>query len=343
MASQVAIKQLGTNGGGFFGANSAYPFENPNPLSNFLEMLAILLIPAALCYTFGMMVNDKPQGWAILGIMFMVALPCSILEIVCEQQENPALTQLYNQHLLTGHGNMEGKELRFGVAHSALWTSVSTAASNGSTNSSLGAYMPLGSLIPLVLMQLGEVIFGGVGSGLYGMVIFIIIALFVAGLMVGRTPEYLGKKIDPFEMKMAAIAVLIMPLIVLLLTATSLMTQMSEVRGPHGLTQILYAFTSITNNNGSTLDGLDANTFFYNTLGGMAMLTGRYVMIISVLAIAGSFVQKRGVPKNLGTLDTYSPLFSGFLIAVIFILGSLSFFPVLALGPILEHLILWEK
>jgi K+-transporting ATPase ATPase A chain len=340
-ASQVAIKQLGTNGGGFFAANSAHPFENPTPLSNFLEMLAILLIPAALCYTYGLMINDKKQGWAILGVMLMIAIPCALLTIFFEQQQNPVVTQAFTHDLLPGGGNMEGKEVRLGIVNSGLWSSVTTASSNGSTNSNLNAYLPLGNMIPLILMHLGEVILGGVGSGLYTMLMFVIIAIFIAGLMVGRTPEYLGKKIEPFEMKMATFAVLVMPLIVLFFTAITVMTQEGQAPGPHGLSQVLYAFSSMTNNNGSAM--VNFNTPFYNTLGGIAMLIGRYGLIIPVLAIAGSLAQKKKMAQSLGTLETHSLLFSGLLISVVLLLGALSFFPVLSLGPIIEHLNLWVK
>lgn len=343
VASQVAIKQLGSNGGGFLGANSAHPFENPSPLSNFLEMLAILLIPAALCYTFGLMVNDKKQGWALLGVMLMVAVVACLGTILFEAQGNPALTQTYANELISLGGNMEGKETRFGVVNSGLWASLTTATSNGSTNSVHNAYTPLGGLIPLALMHLGEVIFGGVGCGLYGMLIFVILAIFMAGLMVGRTPEYLGKKIGPFEMKMATVAVLVMPLIVLLFTAIAVLTQKGEQAGAHGLSQILYAFTSMVNNNGSAFNGWEVNTLFYNTLGGIAMLMGRFGVMIPVLAIAGSLSKKKATTQSVGTLETHSSLFSILLIMVILILGALSFFPILALGPIVEHLILWGK
>lgn len=351
VASQIAIKQLGTNGGGFFNTNSAHPFENPNPLTNFLEMLTILLIPAALCYTFGVMIQDKRQGWALLITMFLIFTPLAILASMAEQNGNPVITHLGVD--LTAHhnfypgGNMEGKETRFGIVSSALWATATTAASNGSVNSMHDSYTPLGGLIPLWLMHLGEVIFGGVGSGLYGMLMLVIITVFFAGLMVGRTPEYLGKKIEPFEMKMAAVAVLVMPLIVLVFTALSVVTKAGADSianpGVHGFTEILYAFTSMGNNNGSAFAGLNVNTPFYNVLGGVAMLISRYWIAIPTLAIAGSLVRKKIIPSSSGTLATHTPLFIILLISVIMVLGALSFFPALALGPIVEHLMLWGQ
>lgn len=343
VASQIAIKQLGTNGGGFFNTNSAHPFENPTPLSNLLEMLAILLIPAALCYTFGTMVNDKRQGWAILAAMFILFIPFMSTAIYAEQQGNTALTNIGIQQ----SGNMEGKETRFGIVNSALWTAATTATSNGSVNSMHDSFTPLGGLIPLWLMHLGEVVFGGVGSGLYGMLMLVIITVFVAGLMVGRTPEYLGKKIEPYEMKMASVAVLIMPLIVLLFTALAVVLPVgtSSIANPgaHGFTEILYAFTSMANNNGSAFAGLNANTPFYNILGGIAMLIGRYWIAIPTLAIAGSLAKKKIIPSSVGTLETHTPLFIILLIGIILVFGALSFFPALALGPIVEHLMLWGQ
>lgn len=340
-ASQIAIKQLGTNGGGFFNANSAHPFENPTAVTNFLEMLAIMLIPASLCYTYGMMVNDKRQGWAILAAMYIIFIPCLLGTVIAEQQGNPAFTA---KGLM---GNMEGKETRFGIVNSAIWTVATTATGNGSVNSMLDSYMPLAGLVPLWLMHLGEVVFGGVGSGLYGMLMLVIITVFVAGLMVGRTPEYLGKKIEPFEMKMAAIAVLIMPLMVLLTTAiasvTPLGTHALANPGAHGFTEILYAFTSMGNNNGSAFAGLNANTPFYNIIGGLVMLISRYWVAIPVLAIAGSLSQKKLIPSSSGTLVTHSPLFVILLVSVTVILGALSFLPALALGPIVEHVLLWGQ
>jgi len=351
VATQVAIAQLGTNGGGFFNSNAAHPFANPTPLSNFFELLAILLIPAALCYTFGIMVNDKRQGWAILIAMSLIFVPCLSATIYAEQQGNPAFIQMgINQIAETAHypsGNMEGKETRFGIVNSALWTTATTAASNGSVNSMLDSYTPIGGLIPLWLIQLGEVIFGGVGSGLYGMLMLVIITVFIAGLMVGRTPEYLGKKIEPYEMKMASIAVLIMPLIVLLSTAVASIlpigTSAVSQPGPHGFTEILYAFTSMSNSNGSAFSGLNADTPFYNLLGALVMLIGRYWIAIPVLAIAGSLVQKKKIPSSSGTLTTHTPLFVILLVSVTLILGALSFLPTLSLGPIVEQLILWGQ
>lgn len=351
VASQIAIKQLGTNGGGFFNANSAHPFENPTPLTNFLEMLALILIPASFCYTFGVMVKDKRQGWAILLTMFIIFMPLIGVTVVMEQRGNPALTSLgvdqTPQRNAYPGGNMEGKESRFGIVNSALWATATTATANGSVNAMHDSFTPLAGLIPLWLMHLGEVIFGGVGSGLYGMLLLVIITVFVGGLMVGRTPEYLGKKIEIFEMKMAAIAVLVMPMIVLLFTAIAVVTPMGTAAignaGIHGFSEILYAFTSMVNNNGSAFAGLNANTPFYNVLGGIAMLIGRYWVVIPVLAIAGSLVQKKIIPASGGTLPTYSPLFIGLLVGVILLLGALTFFPALALGPIAEQLMLWQR
>jgi K+-transporting ATPase ATPase A chain len=343
VASQIAIKQLGTNGGGFFNVNSAHPFENPTPLTNFLEMLAILLIPASLCYSFGLLVKDKRQGWALLIAMGVVFIPFSIFAVMAEQTGNPAVIAMGVEPT----GNMEGKETRFGIVSSALWTVATTAASNGSVNSMLDSYTPLGGLVPLWMMQLGEVIFGGVGSGLYAMLMLVIITVFVAGLMVGRTPEYLGKKIEPYEMKMASIAVLIMPLIVLLSTAIASVTKagLSSIANPgmHGFSEMLYAFTSMGNNNGSAFAGLNANTPFYNLSGGLIMLISRYWIAIPVLAIAGSLARKKIIPKSSGTLATHSPLFIILLISVMMLIGALSFLPALALGPIVEQLILWGQ
>jgi K+-transporting ATPase ATPase A chain len=342
-ASQIAIKQLGTNGGGFFNVNSAHPFENATPLSNVLEMLSILLIAAALCYTFGRMVGDTRQGWAILAAMTVVFVVLLAVCVGSEQAGNPTLlnTDQTASELHSG-GNMEGKETRFGIANSALWATATTAASNGSVNSMHDSYTPLGGLVPMWLMQLGEVIYGGVGSGLYGMLVFAIVAVFVAGLMIGRTPEYLGKKIEAFEMKMAAIAVLIPPICVLGGTALAVMLDAgrSSVANPgtHGFSEILYAFSSAGNNNGSAFAGLSANTPFYNTALGFAMLFARYWLAIPVLAIAGSLAAKKKVPAGLGTLPTHTPLFVALLIGTVIIVGALTFIPSLALGPIAEHL-----
>ncbi len=346
-ASQIAIKQLGTNGGGFFGVNSAHPFENPTPLSNLVEMLAILLIPAALCYTFGVMVGDRRQGWAVLAAMTLIFVAFMALSVAAEQQAPPlesgAPLATAATPLQAG-GNMEGKETRFGIANSALWATATTAASNGSVNSMHDAYTPLGGMVPMVLMQLGEVVYGGVGSGLYGMLTFAIIAVFVAGLMVGRTPEYLGKKIETFEMKMAALIILIPCVTVLLATALAVSTDAGRATvanpGPHGFSEILYAASSAGNNNGSAFAGLGANTPFYNMLLGLAMLSARYWLIVPTLALAGALVRKQRVPTGAGTLPTHTPLFVGLLIGVVLIVGALTFIPALALGPIVEQLML---
>lgn len=351
VASQIAIKQLGTNGGGFFNVNSAHPFENPTPLTNFLEMLAILLIPAALCYTFGIIVKDKRQGWAILTAMYLLFIPFIAVAVFSEQVGNPAITAMGVNPTASANdypgGNMEGKETRFGIVSSALWAVATTAASNGSVNSMHDSYTPLGGLAPLWMMHLGEVAFGGVGSGLYGMLMLVIITVFVAGLMVGRTPEYLGKKIEPYEMKMASIAVLIMPLIVLTATALGSVTTagVSSIANPgmHGFSEILYAFTSMGNNNGSAFAGLNANTPFYNLIGGLLMLISRYWIAIPALAIAGSLARKKIIPQSSGTLATHTPLFIILLISVAILIGALSFLPALALGPIVEQLNLWGQ
>lgn len=351
VASQVAIKQLGTNGGGFFNVNSAHPFENPTPLSNFLELLAIILIPASFCYTFGLFVKDKRQGWAILTAMLIMFVPFLFFEVMTEQAGNPKLTAMGIQvsampHAYSG-GNMEGKETRFGIVSSALWTVSTTAASNGSVNSMLDSYTPFGGLIPLWMMHLGEVVFGGTGSGLYGMLMFVVITVFVAGLMVGRTPEYLGKKIEPYEMKMASIAVLIMPMIVLIFTALAVVTKfgLDSIANPgiHGFTETLYACTSMGNNNGSAFAGLNANTPFYNLVGGITMLISRYWIAIPTIALAGSLAQKKIIPKSSGTLETHTPLFIILLVCITILIGALSFLPALALGPIAEHLTLWGQ
>lgn len=344
-ASQIAIKQLGTNGGGFFNVNSAHPFENPTPLSNFLEMLAILLIPAALCYTFGVMVRDTRQGWALLAVMLIIFIPCLWICNQAEQAGNPVFAKIgadQSATLLQPGGNMEGKEARFGIASSVIWATATTAASNGSVNSMHDSYMPLGGLIPMWLMQLGEVVFGGVGSGLYGMIAFAIIAVFIAGLMVGRTPEYLGKKIEAYEMKMATLIILIPCLLVLLGTAISVVAPGGKATiynpGIHGFSEVLYAFSSAGNNNGSAFAGLGANNIFYNIMLGLAMFFSRYWLAIPTLAIAGALAAKKIVPVTSGTLPTHTPLFVFFLTAVVIIVGALTFFPALALGPIVEHL-----
>jgi K+-transporting ATPase ATPase A chain len=346
-ASQIAIKQLGTNGGGFFNVNSAHPFENPTPLSNFFETLAILVISGALCYMFGKMVGDTRQGWAILTAMTIVLVALLAVAVWAEQGGNPALTTLgvdQTQSAINPGGNMEGKEVRFGVANSALWATVTTAASNGSVNSMHDSYMPLGGLVPMWMMQLGEIIYGGVGSGLYGMLAFVIVAVFVAGLMVGRTPEYLGKKIEAYEMKMASIMILVPVLLVLVGTAVAVVSSAGKATvynpGTHGFSEVLYAFSSASNNNGSAFAGLGANTPFYNTALGIAMFFARYWLAIPALAIAGSLAHKKKVPAGAGTLVTHTPLFTAWLIAVVLIVGALGFLPALALGPIVEHLMI---
>ena len=340
-ASQVAIKQLGTNGGGFFAVNSAHPFENPTPLSNFLEMLSILLIPAALTYTFGKLVGDTRQGWALLATMTIVLVLMTGIAIKAELSGNPALASL---GIDQSAGNMEGKELRFGVVNSAIWATTTTAASNGSVNSMLDSFTPLGGLVPMWMMMLGEVIFGGVGSGLYGMLAFVVIAVFVAGLMVGRTPEYLGKKIESHEMKLAALIVLIPVVTVLFGTAIAVMSSSGKASifnaGPQGFSEVLYAFASAGNNNGSAFAGLAGNTTFYNIALGISMLIARFALIVPVLAMAGSLSQKKIVPSSGGTLPSHTPLFIGWLIGVIIIVGALSFVPALALGPIVQQLML---
>ena len=344
-ASQVAIKQLGTNGGGFFNANSAHPLENPTPLSNLLEMLAILVIPAALCFTFGEMVGDRRQGWALLVAMGVIFTPLVFAVCVAEQQGNPRLRELGVDDagsVQQPGGNMEGKETRFGIVNSALWAVVTTAASNGSVNAMHDSFTPLGGLVPLWLIQLGEVIFGGVGSGLYGMLAFALLSVFIAGLMVGRTPEYLGKKIGAFEMKMAVLVILLPCATVLVGTALGVVLPAGRGAifnaGPHGFSEVLYAFSSAGNNNGSAFGGLGANTPFYNGSLGIAMLIGRFCVMLPVLAIAGSLAAKKRIPSGPGTLPTHTPLFIGMLVAVVIVVGALSFFPALALGPIVEHL-----
>lgn len=340
-ASQIAIKQLGTNGGGFFNVNSAHPLENPTPFSNFLEMLSILLIPAALCYTYGKMIGDTRQGWSLLIAMTLIFVALLGVTVWAEQSGNPAIEALG----VVG-GNMEGKETRFGIVNSALWATATTAASNGSVNAMHDSFMPLGGLVPMWMMQLGEIIYGGVGSGLYGMLAFVIIAVFVSGLMVGRTPEYLGKKIEAYEMKMASIIILIPVIVVLVGTAIALISEAGRATiynpSAHGFSEVLYAFSSAGNNNGSAFAGLGANNPFYNTALGFAMLFARYWLAIPVLAIAGSLVRKKKVPAGSGTLPTHTPLFIAWLIGVIIIVGALSYLPALALGPIVEHLMIFK-
>jgi K+-transporting ATPase ATPase A chain len=345
-ASQIAIKQLGTNGGGFFNANSAHPFENPTPLANFLEMLSILLIAAALCYTFGVMVGDTGQGWTVLAAMTVIFVVLLGTCYLAEQNGAVFVKQGvdHTASALQPGGNMEGKEARFGIAGSAIWATATTSASNGSVNSMHDSFTPLGGLVPMWLMQLGEVVYGGVGSGLYGMLMFAIVAVFVAGLMVGRTPEYLGKKIEAYEMKMASLVILITPTLVLVGTAVAVVTTAGKAGianpGIHGFSEILYAFSSASNNNGSAFAGLSANTPFYNTALGLCMLFGRYWLAIPVLAIAGSLARKKTVPAGPGTLPTATPLFVGLLVGVVILVGALTFVPALALGPIVEHLTL---
>jgi potassium-transporting ATPase potassium-binding subunit len=346
-ASQIAIKQLGTNGGGFFNVNSSHPFENPTPLSNFLEMLSILLIPAALVYTFGKMVGDTRQGWAILATMTILFTVLLGIAVWAEQSGNPALAALgvdQTTSSLQSGGNMEGKEVRFGIANSALWATATTAASNGSVNSMHDSYTPLGGLVPLFLIQLGEIVFGGVGSGLYGMLAFVIVAVFVAGLMVGRTPEYLGKKIEAYEMKMASLILLIPILAAKIGTSIAVSIPAGQATifnpGPHGFSEVLYAFSSAANNNGSAFAGIGVNTPFYNTALGIVMFVSRYWLVIPVLAIAGSLAAKKKIPAGAGTLPTHTPLFIGWLLGVIIIVGALSFIPALSLGPIVEQLML---
>jgi len=350
VASQVAIKQLGTNGGGFYNVNSAHPFENPTPLANFLEALSILLIGAALCYTFGKMIGDTRQGWALLAAMTLVFVPLLAAVYIGEGVGNPVLTTLGADPVATATnpgGNMEGKEVRFGVANSAIWAVATTSASNGSVNAMHDSFMPLSGMVPMWLIQLGEVIYGGVGSGLYGMIMFAIVAVFIAGLMIGRTPEYLGKKIGAFEIKMASIAILIPPLLVLCGTAIAVMVDAGKagVANPaeHGFSEILYAFSSASNNNGSAFAGLSANTPFYNTALGIVMLFARYWLAIPVLALAGAFAAAKLVPPSAGTLPTHTPLFIVVLIGTVITVGALTFVPALALGPVVEHLLLFAS
>lgn len=349
-ASQIAIKQLGTNGGGFFNTNSAHPFENATPFSNFLEVLAILLIPAALCYTFGKMIKDTRQGWAILAAMTIVFVGLLIPCVLAENMHHPAYAALgvdQAPSALQAGGNMEGKEVRFGITNSAEWAVATTAASNGSVNAMLDSFTPLGGLIPLWLMQLGEIIYGGVGSGLYGMLLFAIVTVFIAGLMVGRTPEYLGKKIEAYEMKMATLAILIPNLFALIFTAIAVATETGRAGilnpGAHGFTEVLYAFSSMANNNGSAFGGLTATNWLYTLLGGLAMWGARFWLIIPTLAVAGSLGRKKLVPASAGTLPTHTPLFVTLLVGTVLLVGALTHLPGLALGPIVEHLQLFVR
>lgn len=344
VASQEAIKLLGTNGGGYFNANSAHPFENPNALSNFAQMVAIFLIPAGLCFTFGRMVGDMRQGWAVLATMSVLFVAAATLAYAAEQQANPQLLAL---GVGAAGGNMEGKETRFGIAASSLFAAVTTAASCGAVNAMHDSFMPLGGMVPMVLMQLGEVVFGGVGSGLYGMLVFAILAVFIAGLMIGRTPEYLGKKIGAYEMKMASLVILVTPCLVLVGTAIAVVADAGKLGianpGAHGFSEILYALSSAANNNGSAFAGLSANTPFYNTLLGVAMWFGRFGVIVPVLAIAGSLAARQRLAANPGTMPTHGPMFVGLLAGVVLLVGILNYVPALALGPVVEHLQLFAK
>jgi K+-transporting ATPase ATPase A chain len=348
VASQEAIKELGTNGGGFFNANSAHPFENPTPFSNFIEILAILLIPTALAYSFGYMVGDRRQGWAVLAAMLILLVSMMSVAQFSEQDGNPQIAALgvdQNASPLQSGGNMEGKEARFGIGASALFAAVTTGTSCGAVNSMHDSYTPMGGLVPLFLMQLGEVAPGGVGTGLYSMLVFAIIGVFIAGLMIGRTPEYIGKKIESFEMKMASLVILVMPFLVLVGTAVAVMVEPGKVGvanpGAHGFSEILYAFSSAANNNGSAFAGLSANTPFYNTMLGLAMWFGRFWPIVAVLAIAGSLAAKKRIPVTAGTMPTHGPLFVTLLIGTVLLVGALTFVPALALGPIVEQVMLW--
>jgi K+-transporting ATPase ATPase A chain len=345
VASQESIKMLGTNGGGFFNINSAHPYENPTPLSNFLQMISMFLIPAALCFTFGRMVGDPRQGWAIFGAMAVIFVVMAVVAVWAEQQGNPLLAPLgvdQAQSALQAGGNMEGKETRFGITASALFATITTAASCGAVNAMHDSFTPLGGLVPMWLMQLGEVVFGGVGSGLYGMLIFAIMAVFVAGLMIGRTPEYIGKKIESFEMKMTSIVILVTPFLVLIGTAIAVMTEAGKagVFNPaaHGFSEVLYALSSASNNNGSAFGGLSANTSFYNILLAVAMWFGRFAFIVPVLAIAGSLAKKKRIDATAGTLPTHGPLFVALLVGTVVLVGALTYVPALALGPVIEHL-----
>ncbi|HSB23818.1 MAG TPA: potassium-transporting ATPase subunit KdpA, partial [Burkholderiaceae bacterium] len=348
-ASQIAIKQLGTNGGGFFNVNSSHPYENPTPASNFVEVLSILLIPAALCFTFGHMVGDRRQGWAVFAAMGLMFVGLTIAAMAFEQQGNPQFASLgvdQTESVLQPGGNMEGKEARFGIADSGLWASATTVASNGSVNSMHDSYTPLGGLIPMLNIQLGEVVFGGVGSGLYGMLVFAIIAVFIAGLMIGRTPEYLGKKIEAYEMKMSSIAILVVPLVVLGGTAIAVMSDAGRATmanpGAHGFSEVLYAFSSAGNNNGSAFAGLGVNNPFYNSLLGIAMWIGRFAVLVPVLALSGSLAAKKRLAVTAGTMPTHGPLFVLLLIGTVLLVGLLNYVPALALGPVVEHLMLWK-
>jgi K+-transporting ATPase ATPase A chain len=341
---------IGTNGGGFFNANSAHPYENPTALANFMQMLAIFLIPAGLCFAFGRMVGDLRQGWAILGAMTLIFVVATCVVLGAEQQAHPALQAMGVDQvasLTQAGGNMEGKETRFGISASALFAAITTAASCGAVNAMHDSFMPIGGMVPMLLIQFGEVIFGGVGSGLYGMLVFAIMAVFIAGLMIGRTPEYLGKKIQAYEMKMTSIAILVTPTLVLAGTAIAVMLDVGKAGmanpGAHGFSEILYAFSSAANNNGSAFAGLSANTPFYNAMLAVAMWFGRFAMIVPILAIAGSLAGKQRLDANAGTMPTHGPMFIGLLIGVVVLVGVLNYVPALALGPVIEHLQLFAK
>ncbi len=349
VASQEAIKMLGTNGGGFFNANSAHPYENPTALSNFVQMLSIFLIPAGLCFAFGGMVGDMRQGWAVLGAMSLIFVVCTVAIMGAEQQAHPGLQAMgvdQSMSALQPGGYMEGKEARFGISASTLFAAVTTAASCGAVNGMHDSFTPLGGMVPMLLIQLGEVVFGGVGSGLYGMLIFAIMAVFIAGLMIGRTPEYLGKKIQAYEMKMTSLAILVTPTLVLAGTAVAVMMDAGTVGmanpGAHGFSEVLYAFSSAANNNGSAFAGLSANTPFYNTLLAIAMWFGRFAVIVPILAVAGSLAAKKRLEVNAGTMPTHGPIFIGLLIGVVVLVGVLNYVPALALGPVIEHLQLYK-
>jgi K+-transporting ATPase ATPase A chain len=348
VASQIAIKQLGTNGGGYYNANSAHPLENPTPLSNFVEVLSILLIAGALCFTFGELVKDRRQGWAIYAAMSVILIPLLLVCFAAEQGGNPVLSGLGADQaasVLQAGGNMEGKEVRFGIANSALWAATTTAASNGSVNAMHDSFTPLGGLVPLWLIEFGEVVFGGVGSGLYGMLAFAIVAVFIGGLMVGRTPEYLGKKVEAFEMKMASLVILIPAAVILIGTALGSALHVGTATlgnpGPHGFSEVLYAFSSGAGNNGSAFGGITVSGRFYAIAIAIAMFIGRYWVIVPVLAIAGALAAKKAVPVTAGTLPTHGPLFVSLLAGTVVLVGALTFFPALALGPIVEHLMLF--
>jgi K+-transporting ATPase ATPase A chain len=345
VASQEAIKMLGTNGGGFFNANSAHPYENPTPLSNFLQMIAMFLIPAGLCFALGRMVGDSRQGWAVFSAMTVIFVVMATVAIWAEAQGNPLFAPLGVDQAgsaLQAGGNMEGKESRFGIVASALFATITTSASCGAVNAMHDSFTPLGGMVPMWLIQLGEVVFGGVGSGLYGMLIFAIMAVFVAGLMIGRTPEYIGKKIESFEMKMTSIVILVTPFLVLVGTAIAVMVEAGRLGifnpGAHGFSEILYALSSASNNNGSAFAGISANTPFYNTLLAVAMWFGRFAFIIPVLAIAGSLAKKKRIEATAGTLPTHGPLFVALLVGTVVLVGALTYVPALALGPVIEHL-----